>query len=292
MTKQEAFDIINGFTTINAHTSEEKVLFDEATKYLVETCKDDSIMTYLGNWYYKQNQFDLAIKYFECAALEGNASAEECLGHIWYYKNNYEKAFKHFENAINKGDDTAAIKIADMYKNGYYATKNYEKYKNIIETLYEKYKDLWDSPEDSYSPIAEVFMRLAEIKLEDGKTDEAISLYTQAKESLKYRISEHPFFDDLQLMKTLIHDLYQLTPFNINQSDFFDLYHLLTTPGTITIELNQQQYEINVEQEEGNCVIEFLDTWYKNSNEFMAKAKYHESLLTEIYYKIKIIGKD
>ena len=33
------------------------------------------------------------------------------------------------------GDMVAAYKVADMYKNGYYVEKDYEKYKLIIECI-------------------------------------------------------------------------------------------------------------------------------------------------------------
>ena len=107
------------------------------------------------------------------------------------------------------GDLIAAYKVADMYKNGYYVEKDYEKYKLIIKGLYPKIMDAQRLDE----PLPEIFTRLARIRVEEGNAKDALRLYDTAKEFLAERIQCHPFFGDLNIMKWMIEDIYKLREF-------------------------------------------------------------------------------
>ena len=108
------------------------------------------------------------------------------------------------------GDTVAAYKVADMYKNGFFVEKDYEKYKSIIEELYptvRKASMLWE-------PLPEVFTRLAAIRAEEGRTDEALDLYDRARDFLSQRIRCGSFFGDLSIMKWMIESIYKLREFD------------------------------------------------------------------------------
>ncbi|MCD8232225.1 MAG: hypothetical protein LUD14_10550 [Clostridiales bacterium] len=127
---------------------------------------------------------------------------------------------------MERGNLTCTYKVADVYKNGYFVEKDYEKYVSIIEGLYPRIKNarnLWD-------PLPEVYTRLARIRTEQGNTQEAVKLYEAAKDFLAQRISYQPYFGNLNIMKWLIDDLYQLIPFDQKSFDFYDLYFLLKNP--------------------------------------------------------------
>lgn len=121
-------------------------------------------------------------------------SAISNLGYIWYYgrtdKKDYEKAFYYFTKAAELGDITAAHKIADMYKNGYYVEKDYDKYKRIIEKLYH---DVCIK-RHIQAPVSEVFTRMAKIRVEEGNKDAPLALYIYARNFLMQRIEYDPFF--------------------------------------------------------------------------------------------------
>lgn len=295
MTKKDAIAIIKEFNSINVHSDEDIFAFTEAAEYLIEKFHDTRAMMNLGGWYYEQRQFDLALKYYDMAAVYGSDAADECLGYIWYYgrtgERDYKKAFEHFEAAMKKGNIVATYKVADMYKNGYYVDQDYEKYKEIIESLYPKFKNDWDDPWVCNYPITEIFTRLARIRKDEGKRDEAVELYEKAKVSLAFRIGYNPFFGNLNMMKWLIDDLYTLKKFDINDADFFDLYYLLKTPGTINIKIDDKPFELKVEEDGAECAVCFDDTWYRNRDEFFAKAHLGEVLLTDINGEIMIISK-
>lgn len=142
MTILEAKRICSDYYNMTNPSEEDTFLYTEALKFLIEEAKDADYMVELGGLYYEDRQFDLALKYYELAAEYNNLYAISNLGYIWYYgrtgERNYEKAFYYFDKARQMGDVIAAYKVADMYKNGYYVEKDYEKYKAIIEDLYPK----------------------------------------------------------------------------------------------------------------------------------------------------------
>lgn len=283
MTITEAMRIKDEFYEKSNPSEDDVFLFTEAMQFLIEETKDPNHMMHLGGYYYGIRQFDLALKYYELAAEYKLTEAYECLGYIWYYgrtgEKNYEKAFKYFSKAKDAGDLIAAYKVADMYKNGYYVERDYEKYKAIIEELYPKVRRA------NYlgDPLPEVFTRLARIRAEEGKPEEAVTLYLQAKDFLAQRISYNDFFGDLNIMKWLIDDLYELTSFDKENFDFYDLYYLLKSPCKVSFEFDDKPYEVAALEEDGNTVIQFNGKWYRTRDDFFQKATLEDDKLTYLY---------
>lgn len=283
MNINEAKKIRDAFYAKSAPTEEDIFLFTEAMEVLIEETKEPRYMLALGGFYYEERKFPLALKYYELAAEYKYTEAYNCLGYIWYYgrtgQRDYEKAFRYFSLAKDAGNVQAAYKVADMYKNGYYVEKDYEKYKEIIEELYPKVKNaryLGD-------PLPEIFTRLARIRTEEGKNEEAVMLYLQAKDFLAQRISYNDFFGDLNIMTWLIDDLYKLIPFDRESFDFFDMYYLLTSPCEITFRRGKQRYKVIAEAEEDGTSVCFLGKWYRSRGDFFAKAVIGNRKLTSMY---------
>lgn len=120
---------------------------------------------------------------------------------------------------MNKGNLVATYKVADMYRNGYYVDKDMYKYKSMIEDLYEKVRDC----RNVFDPVPEVYTRLARIRTDEGKEEDAVNLYLKAKDWLAQRIRHNAFFGNLNIMKWFIDDLYKLIEFD---EDYFDLIML------------------------------------------------------------------
>ena len=246
-------------------------LYTEAMGFVIAETHDPRYMTDLGAAYYARKDYDLALKYYEMAAALDYEPAIQGLGYIWYYGRtgtvDYEKAFHYFSSL--KHNIVAQYKIADMYKNGYYVKKDYEKYKNIIETLYDEVKDI----DNAYAPIPEIFTRLASIRKKEGKTDEAIYLYLEAKDVLALRIENNPFFGNISIMKYLIQDLYSLKAIDKNHIDLFDLFELLKNPVHISFYYDEEEHFVESLEEDGNIVIHFDNKWYRTIDDFFAKAE-------------------
>lgn len=285
MTIREALDIRDEFFIDLTHTDEEVFIFTEAMEFLIRETKEPEYMMNLGGYYYEQRQFDLALKYYEMAAEQGDIDAFICLGYIWYYgrtgAKDYKKAFFYFCAGRDAGDLQAAYKVADMYKNGFFVEKDYEKYCSIIEDLYPKIKRarfLGD-------PLPEIFTRLARIRMDQKRFGEAQSLLIRAKDFLAQRIREHSFFGDLSIMKWLIHDMYSLPEkFRPTDIDLYDMYHFLEKPVKVTFRCcKKTELWIRSSMEDGACVIQFGDRWFRDVDDFFAKAEYDGELLTTMY---------
>lgn len=284
MTIETAKKIKNDFNLITHPTEEQKFDFTEAMGFLIEETRNPEYMMELGGYYYDWRNFDLALKYYNMAAEFDFESAYECLGYIWYYGRtgmvDYEKAFEFFSKAMKKGNIVAEYKIADMYKNGYFVEKDYEKYKNIIKSMYSKVKDA----HFLYEPLPEIYTRLARIHTEEGNIRLAIGLYRDAKDFLAQRIRYNPFFGNLNIMKWLIEDLYKLTEFDDTDMDFFDLYYVLKKPVTVTFIYNDETHTIKTVEENGLVSINLDDTkWYKTVDDFFQNAEINHTALTDIY---------
>jgi tetratricopeptide (TPR) repeat protein len=259
-------------------------MFIEAMNYLIEENKDPRDMMYLGGYYYELKRFDLALKYYEMAAAMDYEEAYECLGYIWYYgrtgERDYKKAFECFTKMMEKGDLVATYKVADMYKNGYYVAKDMDKYKSMIEELYDKVQPC----RNVFDPVPEVYTRLARIRKEEDQPEEAVELYLMAKEWLSQRISYNAFFGNLNIMKWLIDDLYDIIVFDEDYFDFFDLYYLLKTPHKIRFFHEDEEMNLESVLEGNECSVCFNGKWYHSRDDFFKDATTKDGTkLTTIY---------
>lgn len=282
MNSRQARRIVDQFYRMSNPSEDESFMFTEALSYLIELEQKPQDMMELGGYYYELKKFDLALKYYEMAAMQDYPVAFECLGYIWYYGRtgqvDYKKAFEYFSRCMEQGHLVAAYKVADMYKNGYYVEKDMEKYKSIIEELYPKVAKLTNLGD----PVPEVYTRLARIRKEEGDIDGAIDLYYRAKVFLAQRISYNAFFGNLNIMEWLIRDLYELIDFDETDFDFFDLYYVLKKPAKVHFWYEEREYVIESQEEDDGCSIKFNNKWYRNVSDFMSGATIKKEKLTHI----------
>ena len=287
MTIREAEKNIIDFYDISNPNDDEIFIWTESLKFMIEKTNESRYMMELGGYYYEIQNFDLALKYYEMAAMKEDVSAYECLGYIWYYgrtgEKDYKKAFEYYEKAMKKGHLVATYKVADMYRNGYYVEKDYDKYKKIIEELYPKVKDL----KNVFEPIPEVFTRLAKIRMVENKNGEAKNLLLKAKDVLAERISINAFFGNFTIMKWLIKDLYKVKEFDANDFDLYDLYYVLEKPTLLTFENYEERYEVESVIEDGELVVRFKDKWFRTIDDFMQKAEIDGKSLCKIYFELE-----
>lgn len=284
MTVKEARKIVDDFSDNTRKISEEEFfMFTEAMDFLIDEEHQPQDMMYLGGVYYEMKRFDLALKYYEMAASYDYDEAYECLGYIWYYgrtgERDYKKAFEYFSKMMNKGNLVATYKVADMYKNGYYVQKDMATYSRMIEELYPKVKTC----RNVFDPVPEVYTRLARIRTEQGRTEEAINLYLYAKDFLAQRIRYNAFFGNLNIMKWLIDDLYELIEFDEEFFDFYDIYYLLKTPHKISFDHEEKTYQIESVMEGGECVVCFDGKWFHSRDDFFKDGVIGNTKLTSIY---------
>ncbi len=285
MTIAEARRIVRDFHEDKIPTDDEVFMFTEAMSFLIDELHDPNDMMWLGGYYYEQKRFDLALKYYEMAATYDHDPAYECLGYIWYYgrtgEKDYKKAFEYFSKLMEKGDPVSTYKVADMYRNGYYVEKDIARYEQIIEDLYPRVKDM----DNVFDPVPEVFTRLARIRRDQGREDDAVGLYLYAKDFLAQRIKYNAFFGNLNIMKWLIDDLYEIIEFDENHMDLYDLYHALRTPCRISFIYDMEDEPQHVESvmEGDECTVCFNGKWFHSRDDFFKDACINNRKLTSIY---------
>lgn len=289
MDQKEAHRIQREFYRMDHPSEEDIFLYTEAMDYLIKTAADPDAMLDLGGFYYEQKRFELALKYYEMAAEYKMPNAWEGLGYIWYYgrtgKRDFEKAFHYYSLAKEAGITEAAVKIADMYKNGYFVDQDPGKYKEIIEELYPKVIKARYLNE----PLPEVCTRLAMIRKEEGNIDEAVRLLYQAKSFQGRRLKYNNFFGGINIMKWLIDDLYEMTEFDEEDFDLFDCMWLLRGQASVTIRFYYEETPLRIDAvlENGELAIHWFDEVYPDRDEFYAKAMIGDqrlmSLQDELY---------
>lgn len=282
MTINEANNICREFHNNTNPTDDDRFMYVEAMEFLIKETKDPRHMLNLGAFYYTEKEFDLALKYYEMAAEYDNMIAISNLGYIWYYgrtgEKNYEKAFYYFNKAREHGDPVAAYKVADMYKNGYYVEQDREKYKEIIEELYPLVKKC-GHPQD---PLPEVYTRLAGIRKEEGKNEEALGLLDEARSFLEWRLQCGHFFGDLTIMKFLIADIYKLREFDPEDFSLYDLYHILKTLVKVRFDRFGDSYEVESVEESGENAVKFMGKWYRTIDDFFKNAEIDGEFITTV----------
>ena len=255
----------------NDHTHEDALI--EVTEFLVRETNDPWYTFDLGGWYYGEKKYDLALKYYELTYELGDRAAASCLGYIWYYGRtgtvDYEKAFRYFSEAAALGDGGGKRKLADMYRNGYFVAKDEAKYRRIIEELYEEHKD----DEHAFVELPDILVRLAEIRRQEGRIDEAVEMYLAARDLLQVRMCYTEFFGDITIMESLIGNLYQLIEPDFADLDLFDLFEILKQPGAVRFRWNGNPYTVRAVIEDGTFAVLFQDRWYCSVHELFEKAK-------------------
>ena len=233
MNCNEAMMAIVNYYDLTNPSEDDDFIFTESLGYLIEETKDPKYMCELGWYYSSKKRFDLEIKYLEMAAEYGYLPAMEELGYMWYYgqhgEKDYEKAYFYFSKGAEgeNGSLWCKYKLADMYRFGCSVEKDEKKYREMIEAAYEEVKD----PQFLGDPFPEICLRLAGIRIEDGKKEEAVKLLRDGKEFLAERLSADPFWGHIEVMGRIIRLLYEITPYEENKSDFYDLFYLTDQPG-------------------------------------------------------------
>ena len=285
MTISEAKKIVEKYEFKSVTSPDEEFMLIEAFEFLIGETKDPQWMVRLGGYYYDKRNFDLALKYYEMADSYGDSWAAEGLGYIWYYGRtgvkDYEKAFHYYQKAANNGYISSAVKVADMYKNGYFVEKDYGKYVSMIEDLYRKTRRRGYSHEK-----VSIFTRLARIRKEQGDNDEALRLLLDAKSMLADQLEFNQFFGDLNVMKWLTEDLYEVTEFDRADFDLYDLYYLLREPVKVRFRYDGGEHTVESVKEPDGIAVNYDGKWFRTIDDFFRGAELNGERLPALYYKL------
>ncbi len=274
MDKNEAKRIVERFFRNDNPTKDDEFVFTEACHYLIEVENDRDTMVNLGGYYYDKEKYNLAEKYYLMAYEAGDDWVADGLGFIYYYgrtgERDYEKAFFYFSKAKENGNLEAAMKIADMYRNGYGVPKDKEKYKALLLEVYEKVKDTVQL----FDPLPEVSHRLAAILIEEGHPQEAIPLLQKGKNYITQRIRYNAFWGNFIVCRRTIELLYSLIELDEESFDFFDLFYVLKTPCKVKLFYMGNVHEIESYIEEDELRVRCDTKHYKSIENFLINATF------------------
>ena len=288
MKTKDALKIVHEYYDIANPSEDDDFLLTEALGLLIDTTKDPKYMHELGWYYCSRKRFDLELKYLEMAAELGYVPSMEELGYMWYYgqhgEKDYGKAFTYFSKGAEGGDTNGRLwckyKLADMYHNGYHVEKDEEKYRELIE---EAYREI-GMPTYLNEPYPEILYRLAGIRAQEGRNNEALELLTGAKYFMAERLSNEPFWGHIEAMGRIIKLMYEFREFDENNFDFYDLFYLTEKPGKIVFRdaVKNKKYTLEI-SDDSDHAIKFDGKWYRNFGEFCEKAELNGKKLTSLY---------
>lgn len=285
MDKNEAERIIGKFFRNDNPNSNDEFAFIEACNFLIETENDSDAMVNLGGYYYGKEKYDLAEKYYLMADEAGDTWVADGLGFIYYYgrtgERDYKKAFHYFSIAKNRGNMEAAMKIADMYHNGYGVEKDDQKYKEILLDLYEKVKDTRSLSE----VFPEVAHRLADVLINSGHGEDAIELLKKGKDFITQRIRYNSFWGNFIVCRRTVTLLYKVIEFDYDNFDFFDLFYLFLEPHVVELIYNGEQYLIESFFDEGEMRVKCDGKFYKSTENFLTNALFDNKHVYVIHYE-------
>ena len=286
MTIREAEMIAKKYGSKTQLSEAEEFTYIEALEYLIKETGDTGWMCALGGYYYGKKDYILARKYYEMADEGGDEWAPEGLGYIWYYGRcgevDYEKAFHYYSKAAENGLLQSEIKLADMYKNGYFVEQDYDEYCRIIEKAYKSVPVMYNP----YQPISEICVRMAGIRKKQGRISEAIEAYEKAREILGTRIRNSGFFGDINSMKWLIEDLYTMKEIDYSDLDLFDLFWIMQYPAKVSFMYRDKKYEVTGVKEENGIAIFFDGHWYRSVTEFFNEAMLEGHRITDNWTRL------
>ena len=149
-----------------------------------------------------------------------------------------------------------------------------------LEEAYEKVKN----PKYTNEPFPEIAYRLAGIRTEEGKKNEAIDLLYNAKTFMTQRLYYAAFWGHIEVMGRIVRSLYELIDFNEESFDLYDIFYLENRPGKITFRKDDKKYTIKISEEDNE--IHFDGKWYRNFLELCEKAVIDGEKITSLYYDL------
>jgi hypothetical protein len=206
----------------------------------------------------------------------------------------YEKAYEYYlraaktkkqgsgktmDDSVTDYHNTAKLKLAEMYKNGLYVKKDYDRYKKIVNEVYEEIREL-----EWYDYRYEELFAKAKLELEEGNSEEGLEILYLAREELwrllKYiqERSEYEFLDEMNSC------LYRCQEIDYTEIGPEDITELLKKPLTISFLYDDIFYKIRSYKDGEDMVIEFEGDLYRDSIDFIMKARVGDTWFREMLF--------
>ena len=129
--------------------------------------------------------------------------------------------------------------------------------------------------------LADMYRYGCSVEKDEGKYRKMIE---EAYEEVKHpQFLGDPFWGHIEVMGRIVRLLYQITPYEADRSDFYDLFYLTERPGKYTMKRKGKKTRIIVTEEGGERAIGCGGKWYRSFEEFCWKAETGNERYTYIY---------
>lgn len=196
----------------------------------------------------------------------------------------YKKAFEYFSRAAvaepngdGKSLETAhkdvradaILKLAIMYKKGLYVAKSYDRYKELVSTLYQQSKD-----DKWYEERFSIRIEMAKILLNEGEKEKGLELLFEARKELCILVGNYGFnVEEFIAVNNFIYQNMEFDYMNIRPAD---VTYLFNKEGLLRFCYEKKPYLISIEMIDGHLLIKYADKYYSDPITFMEKAKIEE----------------
>lgn len=90
-------------------------------------------------------------------------------------------------------------------------------------------------------------------------------------------------------MKYLIHDIYQLIPFDADDISLFDLYYIFQNPAIVNLYIHGSCHQIIGQLKHDQVMIEMDGIYYENIDDFFQRATIKEGHISTFYRDVDLI---
>ena len=251
--------------------------------------KDISAMRECGNVMVYYKKYDLAKRFYDMVikfdkdskkALSESTFAHVELGDLYknhhVCDNNYSLAFDHYALASTYGNELAKERIADMYKDGLYVKKDYNRYVEMITKLYES------SSKENILDLS-ICQKMAEIKYnqKDYKACADIIRHFEVGSGFS-RINILSISDDIKCILKIHKLKYKLKMINEKEFDIFSIDALTDKHQVFSFKYRNRKYELKYIKQDKSGFYEFMGIRYNTLTDFIIKAKIQDKTIIEV----------
>lgn len=186
---------------------------------------------------------------------------------------------KTFDDSVTDYHNLAKLELAEMYKNGLYVKKDRDRYKEIVNEVYEEIKDLeWHDIR-----YEELFAK-AELELEEENTDEGLRILYLARDEYFFLLEYMQQRRDYELLDEMNTCLYRYQEIDYTEISPKDITELLKKPLTISFLNDDIFYKISSYKDGEDMVIEFEGNLYRDPIDFIMKARVGDTWFREMLF--------
>ena len=292
--KDQLIEICKSPETI---TEEKAFIQEELCKYIYEQSKDSQYLVIIASNIEDKNP-ELVEKIYKQAIADGDEHSCFYLANLYYSgklgRPDYEKAFTYysraaltkqkgngsFEDPVTSVHNEAKLKLAMMYRNGIFVVKDFDRYEQIVNEVYEEVKDKEWHEERYFGLIAK-----AKLEIEKGNFEEGINLLFDARIDIASCFDAAQMKDALEDLKEVNDLIYAFIELDLTEIDALDITELLKYPLDLSFTYQNEQYGLKTIEENGGIIIEFEGRYYKDVIEFIMNAKIGDEFFRAALFK-------